>query len=103
MNSSDIKDALYITEQAREAWLSSLSFDKITLKFASIGLNGFLREMKENKYIERSFEHTDIYLIKMFINDAELYGDNDKTSFKLTFNRTQKIFDEAINKLKEMV
>lgn len=101
MNSSDIKDALYVTEQAREAWLSNLSFDKNVLKAVSIGLNRYLINMKENKLLNNSFHPADKGIIKMFIADAELYCENDKLTLKTNFTHTQMIFDKVIAKLKE--
>ena len=100
MNSSNIKDALYVTEQAREAWLSNLSFDKNVLKAVSIGLNGFLRDMEEIEILKNSIDPADKGFIKMFIADAELYGENDKLTLKTNFTTTQRIFDKVITKLK---
>ncbi len=100
MNNSDIKDALYITEQAREAWLSNLSFDKNILKAVSIGLNGFLRDMEEIEILKNSIDSADKGFIKMFIADAETYSKNIESALKTNFVITQKIFDDVIEKLK---
>ncbi len=100
MNNSNIEALLYITEQARETWLSTLSLDKNVLKATGIGLNSFLREMNEDEHLKNCFGATNVGMIKMFITDAELYGDNDNLTLKTNFKMTQKIFDDVIAKLK---
>jgi hypothetical protein len=100
MDNYSIKDAIYITEEARKAWLNDLSFDKNTLKAVSIGLKRFLTEMQKNQFIKNSFDSGDIGMIKMFIVDAETYSENQKITLKTNFTIAQMKFDDAIKKLK---
>lgn len=56
--------------------------------------------MEQNKFLKNSFDSTDIEMIKMFIDDAELYDENVKLTFQTNFTLTQRIFDKVITKLK---
>ncbi len=74
MNNSEIKDAIYIIEEAKKSWLEKISLNKTTLKATSIGLSRFLKDMDELNLLNKCFHSSDIYMIKMLIEDTELYG-----------------------------
>ncbi len=64
MNNPEIKDAIYIIEEAKKSWLEKISLNKTTLKATSIGLSRFLKDMDELNLLNKCFHSSDIiYMI----------------------------------------